>query len=210
VLHGSVARSQPFACFGRLIVKRTYSSAIGDVPTFVDDVNPFRPRGVSAVGGVAHIIDPKGQGKLESFGEVIRDGHALFQLFWLRITNIIFYVGFHLPFVGRMRLAHVDGQKIRVILVVVIDLNDVANLAAKRRSSKAAEHQNQRARPEAFADVKTARTVKRHQPRIRGVASNFQRAAMHVRQGITHHVVNVLRTACHVRKHAECCDEQHR
>jgi hypothetical protein len=142
VLHGSVSRGQPFARFCRLVVKRAYSSPIGDVPTFVDDVNSLRPCGVRCVGGVAHVIDSEGQRKLESFGEIIRDGHALLQRFWLRITDVILYVGFHLPLVGGMRLAHVDGQKIRVILVVVIDLNDVANLAAERRSSEAAEHQN--------------------------------------------------------------------
>ncbi len=142
MLHGSVARSQPFARFGWLVVKRAYSSAIGDVPTFVDDVNPLRPRGVGVVGGVAHVIDPEGQRKLESVGEIIRDGHALFQRFWLGVTDIILDVGFHLPFVGGMRFAHVDGQKIRVIFVVVIDLNDVANLAAEWRSSKTAEDQH--------------------------------------------------------------------
>ena len=115
--------------------------------TFVDDVNALRPRGVGVVGSVAHVIDPEGQRKLESFGEIIRDGHALFQRFWLHITDVIRHVGFHLPFVGGMRFAHVNGQEIGVIFVVVINLNDVANLAAERWSGETAEHQNQRARP---------------------------------------------------------------
>jgi hypothetical protein len=39
-----------------------------------------------------------------------------------------------------MRFANVDGEEIGVIFVIVIELNDVANLATERRSSKAAEH----------------------------------------------------------------------
>jgi hypothetical protein len=41
-----------------------------------------------------------------------------------------------------MCFAHVDRQEIRVVLVVFIKLNDVADLATKGRSSKAAENQN--------------------------------------------------------------------
>jgi hypothetical protein len=41
-----------------------------------------------------------------------------------------------------MRFANVDGQKIHAVFVVVVNLNDVANLAAERRSSKTSEHQH--------------------------------------------------------------------
>ena len=58
-----------------------------------------------------------------------------------------------------MRLANVDGQKIGVIFVVVIKLNDVANLATKGRSSKAAEDENERLAGIAFADTKMIGTV---------------------------------------------------
>lgn len=39
-----------------------------------------------------------------------------------------------------MRFAHVDGQEVGVIFVIVINLNDVADLATKRGSSVAAEN----------------------------------------------------------------------
>ena len=38
-----------------------------------------------------------------------------------------------------MRFAHVNGQKIGVILIIVEDLYDVADLATEGRSSKTAE-----------------------------------------------------------------------
>jgi hypothetical protein len=52
-----------------------------------------------------------------------------------------------------MRFAHVDGQEVGVIFVVVIDLNYVANLATERRSSVAAENNHQRADADAFTDA---------------------------------------------------------
>jgi hypothetical protein len=62
-----------------------------------------------------------------------------------------------------MRFANVHGQKIRMVFVVVVNLNDVAYLAAEGRSSEAAEDQHQRARAEAFADVKVTRAIERQQ-----------------------------------------------
>ena len=43
-----------------------------------------------------------------------------------------------------MRFANVDGEKVRVILVVVEDLDDVADLATEGRSSKAAKDEDER------------------------------------------------------------------
>ena len=60
-----------------------------------------------------------------------------------------------------MRFPYVDRQKIRVIFVIVIDLNDVANLAPKRRSGKTAKDQNEWACPEAFANVKMTHAIER-------------------------------------------------
>ena len=60
-----------------------------------------------------------------------------------------------------MRLADIHGQKINVFFVVVVNLNDVAYLAAEGRSSEAAKHQHQRACAEAFANVKMTRSVER-------------------------------------------------
>jgi len=58
-----------------------------------------------------------------------------------------------------MRLAHVHGQKIGVIFVVLIDLNDVADLATKRRSSEAAEDENQRALLQTLPNPKSLHSI---------------------------------------------------
>jgi len=58
-----------------------------------------------------------------------------------------------LPFVSRVGFADVDRQKISMILVVVEDLYDVADLATEWRSGKAAEDQDQRLADRAVANV---------------------------------------------------------
>jgi len=99
-----------------------------------------------------------------------------------------------------MRFADVDGQKIRVIFVVVVDLYDVANLATERRSSKTAEDKHQRFSGSAFANTEVVGAVQRSEARIRSNVAHFKVAAMHVRQRVTRHVQRVFGTARH---HAE-------
>src|SRR5947208_7741115 len=108
-----------------------------------------------------------------------------------------------------MRLADVHGQKINMIFVVVVNLNDVAHLAAEGRSSKTAKHQYQRACAKAFADVEMIRAIERQQSSVGSVAAYFQCATMHVRQGIAHHAVSVFGAARHVTERAARREEQH-
>ena len=75
--------------------------------------------------------------------EIVGDGDALLKSFRLRIADVFFHVGLHLPLIGGVRFAHIDGQEVRMIFIVFIDLNDVANVAAKGRSSVAAENDHQ-------------------------------------------------------------------
>ena len=139
----AVARGEPFAGFFRLVVERTDPAAVNDAAALIDDVNALGPRGVRIVGGVAHIIDSEGHGELESLDEIIGNHHALLECFRLRVTNVVFEIRFHLPLVGGMRFANVNRQEIGAFLVILINLNDVAHLAAKRWSSKTPEDENE-------------------------------------------------------------------
>ena len=107
-----------------------------------------------------------------------------------------------------MRLANVNGQKIRALFVVLINLNDDAYLAAKRRSSKTPKHQHERPFMGSFADMKTANAIQCDNPRVRRIAAHFERATMHVRQGVTHHSVSVLRASRHVGQRDKSSDEE--
>ncbi len=177
-------------------MERPHAAAVSDASAFVNDIEPFRPGGVGEVGGVAHIVDAEGQSEFESLDEIVGDKHALLQRFWLRVADFILQVGFHLPFIGGMRLAHVNGQEIRMLFVILVDLNEVANLATKGRSGKTAKHQNQWPVAGTFANVKTAGSIERDDPSIRRIAAHSQRSAMHVRQGVARHAIGVLGTSC--------------
>ena len=106
-----------------------------------------------------------------------------------------------------MRFANVNGQKIRMLLVVLINLNDVADLATKRRSSKTPEHQHEGPLMSSLTDVETANAIQRDNPRVRRIAAHFQRAAMHVRQCVTHHTVSVLRASRHEGQYGKSSEE---
>ncbi len=206
----TVPRGQPFTGFFRLVIERSDSAAIGDASALINDVNPLGPGSVRIVGGVAHIVDAEGQGEFESLDEIVGDHDALLQRFWLGVADFILQIGFHLPFVGGVRFANVDGQEIRVLFVIVVNLNDVANLAAKGWSSKTAKHQNQGpAAAGTFANMKTAGAIERHDPRVWRIAAHFQRAAMHVRQRVAHHAVGVLWTPRQDGQPDERSHEQH-
>ena len=209
MFHRSVARGQPFAGFFRLVVERPDPATVGDAAAFVDDIDTLGPRGVRIVSGVAHVIDSEGQGELESFDEIIGDREALFQCFRLRVADVVFEIRFHLPFVGGVRLANVNGQKISAVLVILKNLNDVAYLAAKGRSSKTPKHQHERALMRSLADVETADAVQRDYASVRRVAAHFQRAAMHVRKRVADHAVRVLGAPGHVGQSGKSGDEEH-
>jgi hypothetical protein len=108
-----------------------------------------------------------------------------------------------------VRFANVNGQEIRALFVIFINLNDVAYLAAKRRSSKTPEHQHEGPLMGSFADVKPANAIQCDNPRVRRVAAHFQCAAMHVRQGVSHHAVGVLRASRHHGQTNESSNKEH-
>ena len=205
----AVARGKPFAGFFRLVVERTDPAAVSDATALINDVNSLGPRGIGVIGGVAHVIDSEGQSEVESFDEIIRNRHALLECFRLRVTNVVFEIRFHLPLVGGMRFANVNGQEIRAVLVILINLDNVAHLAAKRWSSKTPEDENEWTIVRTFANVKTADTIQRDDARVRCVAADSQCATMHVGQRVAHHAVRILGAPGHVGQSGKSGDEEH-
>ena len=127
----------------------------------IDYIETLWPGGIGIIGGVTHIIDAKGEREAESLREVVGDGYALIERLGLRVAHVIalLEVGLHLPLILRMRFSNVDGQKVGVIFVIVIELHDIAHLATEGRSSKAAKHQHQRPRLGFLAQMETRAAV---------------------------------------------------
>jgi hypothetical protein len=97
-----------------------------------------------------------------------------------------------------MRFANVNRQEIGVLFIILVNLDDVADLATEGRSGKTPENQYQWPIMRSFANMESADTVQRDNPRVGRIAAHFQRAAMHVRQSVPHHAVSVLRASRHV------------
>jgi len=203
VFHFAVALSKPCANFLRIILEGAIATLVGDAAAFVNDIEPLGPCGIRVVGAVGHFIDAKGYGKFIALDEIVADGDAIFDLLGLGVADVVFFlfVGLHPPLVGRMRFTDVNGEKVNVILVIVIDLDDVANLATERRSSKAAEDEDERAARGPFANVKAGGAVERNQTSIRSLIADLQIATVHVGQGVAHHVKGVLWAAGHDAEH---------
>ena len=193
----AVAGGEPSANFLWIVVEWAHAAAIGDASGFIDDVETFGPGGVGVVGGVGHVVDTEGQWEIEALGEIVGDGEAPLERLGLSVTDVFLEVGFHLPFVGGMGFAHVDGQKIGVLFVIVEDLNEVANLATERRSSEAAENQDERFALCTRADVKARGAIERDEGGVGGVAADLEIASVHVREGVADHADGVFGAASH-------------
>jgi hypothetical protein len=89
----------------------------------------------------------------------------------------------------------VDGEEIGAVLIVVVNLSDVANLATEGRSSEAAEDEDERFALGAFADVKARGAIERDQSGIGSVTADLQIAAVHVGEGVADHADGVFGTA---------------
>ena len=209
MLHSAVAGGEPAADFVGIVMKWPHATPIGDAAGFVDDVEPLGPRGVGVIRGVINVVDAESDRVVESFDEIVRDSYALSQSLGLRVANIILDVGFHLPLVSRMSFAHIYGEKVGVILIIIVNLHHVTYVAAKRRSSVAAKYDDQRASASAFANVKVISTIESEEPSIRSVVTYFERAAVHVGQGIAQHAVGVLRAAGHLTEKQEHGQQKH-
>jgi hypothetical protein len=179
-------------------MKGAHTAAIGDAAGFVDDVEALGPGGVGVISGVVDVINAESDGIVEAFDEIVGDGDALSERFRLGVADVVLHVGLHLPFVRGMRFADVDGQKIGVIFIVVINLYHVTDVAAKRWSSVTAEDDDEGARAGAFADVEAIGTVESNKSCVGSVVANFEIAPVHVGQGIAEHAVSVLGAAGHL------------
>jgi len=204
----AVAGGQPGANFFGIVVEGTVATAVSDFAFFIEDVEALGPGCVGVVSGVVHIVDAEGNGKLEALGEIVGDGQAIGKIARLSVADVILEVGFHLPLVGGVSFTNIDSQKISVVLVVVEELDDVADLATEGRSSKAAEDEDERFAGGAFANVESFRAAEGKEFGVGSGVADFKVAAMHVGQSVTNHVESIFRTAGHDGKADEGDDEQ--
>jgi hypothetical protein len=106
-----------------------------------------------------------------------------------------------------MRFANVNGQKIRLGFVIVVEIDEVAYLAAEWRSGVAAKHENKRALADAVAEMELGLPVEAHQRDVRSAIADVEIAAMPLRKRIAEEAVHVARAAHEMAQHAVSDDQ---
>lgn len=185
-----------------MIVERAQASAIYDFSGLIDDVEAFRPCRIGVIGNVVHVVHGKGQGKMEALDEVVGDGDSLREGVRLGVADALIDVGFHLPFIEGMSFADIDGEEVGAVLVIVIERDEVAYLAAEGRSGVTSEHQDQRAPADPFAQVKGGLAVEREQAHIRRAVAYMKISVAPLRKRVTQETVDVARTAHQITENA--------
>ena len=178
-----------------MIIERAKSASISDFSRFIDDVNPFGPTSVREIRRIVHVVHAQRKREVEPPCEIVGNRHALRQCLRLGIANTLVHVGFHLPFVLRVRLANINRQKLGAVFVIVVEVYEVAYLAAERWSGVASENENERLLSDSIAEVEYGLPVERQQWHVRCAVSHVQIAAMPLRQRVTKKPVNIARPA---------------
>jgi hypothetical protein len=101
-----------------------------------------------------------------------------------------------------MSLADIDGEEIGAVLVIVIERDEVAYLAAEGRSGVASEDEDQWALADPFAQVKGGLAVERKQTHVRRAVADMKIAIAPLRECVAQETVDVARTAHQVTEDA--------
>ena len=200
MLHFSIPFCQPIAHFLGVVIKRSVASLVRYAPVLIKNVEPLGPCSIGIVRGIVHLIDAKRHRVFEPLGKVFGNRNTLLDGLRLRVADIVFFfrVRFHLPFVGGMCFAHIDGQKIRMVLIVLLlERLHVATLGDERGSSESANTTAPGGVRPVFSNMELRAAIERQQPCVRRIIANLQISTMHMRQRITHHAVSIFRAASH-------------
>jgi hypothetical protein len=178
-----------------MIVERAQASAIRDFPGFINDVEAFRPCCIGVIGNVVHVVDSERQWEMKTLNEIVGDGDSLREGVRLGVADVLIHVGLHLPFIERMSFADIDGEEVGTVLVIVIERDEVAYLAAEGWSGVASKDEDQGALADPFAQVKGGLAVEPEQAHVRRAVADMKITVAPLRKRVTQETVNVARTA---------------
>ena len=160
LLSGWEAPREPRSSFLGMVIEGTESAAISNFPGLIDDVDALRPTTIQMICGVAHRINRDRDWILEAFYKIVGNGDTLRKRRWLDIANVLGNIRLHLPLVLRVSLADIYGQEVGTIFVLAVNLGEIPDLAAERRSSIAAKNQPQRALANPITQIQRLLSIK--------------------------------------------------
>src|SRR5437868_443561 len=120
----------------------TRTALINHAPALINQIDPVRPASISPFCGVIETIDQGGKFDPKLTHTHARHLFALPDAFWTGKHDLLPHIALHLPNVARVRFEDVDGVKLNLLPVVVVELVERGNLPPKWRSGVAAEDQH--------------------------------------------------------------------
>ena len=122
--------------------ERARLALISDAPIPVDHIETVRPGSVRAFSGVSEVVNQRRDfdGKLRNTS--LSHGAPLPQAFVAADGNFFFEVRFFLPGIDGVSFLDIDHEKLSARLVLLEKLVERRDLPAERRSSVAAEDQD--------------------------------------------------------------------
>ncbi len=130
--------------FGSNETERSRPATVCNVPVAPDQVKPVRKSVILEVGRVLHVIDQRRNRKLQLERTDLCDFISGFERRWLCEQDPLALIGFHLPFVSRVRLSNVDDEEFNSISESAMKFLEVPSLGTKGRSGVAAEDKGNR------------------------------------------------------------------
>jgi hypothetical protein len=121
--------------------ERAWTAFISYAPLFINQINAIGPAGVSLFRSVVETIDERGKFDAKLPHAHARHLFALANVLWTGEDDFIANVALHLPNIAGMRFEDIDGVKLDLLPIVVVELVESGDLPPKWWSGVAAEDQ---------------------------------------------------------------------
>lgn len=117
---------------------------VKDASSAIDEVKAVRPSRVGLFGYILKSVNHRRELDAKFANATIRNRSALFEIARAGEDNVVLHVALHLPYVAGVRFEDVHGVERYIAAVFFIQCIEGGNLPPERRSSVAAEHEDDR------------------------------------------------------------------
>jgi len=124
--------------------KRPGFALVDHTAADVDEIDAVRPSGIGAFGGVTELVEDRRKFDSKFAHTGVGDQAALVLVPGTGEDDFVLDVALHLPNVAGVRFENVDDEEGDAVGVLIEELVEGRNLPPERRSSVAAEDENNR------------------------------------------------------------------
>jgi hypothetical protein len=141
---GSVQLRQRSLQLFRMKPEGAWTTLVNYAATFINQINPIGPAGISLLCDVIETINERGKFDAELPHAHARNLLALANVLWTGEDDLIANVALHLPNIAGMRFQDVNSVELHTLTIVVVELVKRGNLPPKWRSGVTAKDEHDR------------------------------------------------------------------